>query len=50
MSREPATEDILTPEELSELLAEATGTSPEEIEEGANLEIAPPEEGTVVDE
>lgn len=50
MSREAPTEDeILTPEELSEVLAEATGTTAEEIERGAaELDLAPPEEATVV--
>jgi len=38
-----------TPEELSEALADATGTDPEEIERGAaELDIAPPEEADVV--
>lgn len=53
MSREPAPEDadILSPAELSEVLAEATDTTPEEIERGADeFEIAPPSEATVVDE
>ena len=51
MSQESPVEDALTPEELSELLAEATGTTPEAIERGAaELKIAPPEEATVVDE
>jgi hypothetical protein len=51
MSQESPVEDALTPEELSELLAEATGTTSEAIERGAaELEIAPPEEATVVDE
>ena len=51
MSREaPAEEEPLTPEELSEKLAAATGTSPEAIERGADeFEIAPPEEAEVVD-
>ena len=50
MSREAPTEDeVLTPEELSEVLAEAEGTTPEEIERGAEgLDIAPLEEATVV--
>ncbi|MEF8827301.1 MAG: hypothetical protein V5A27_13325 [Halapricum sp.] len=51
MGQESPVEDALTPEELSELLAEATGTTPEVIEWGAAaLEIAPPDEATVVDE
>jgi hypothetical protein len=51
MSREaPAEDEVLTPEELSEVLADATGTDPEEIERGAaELEIAPPEEADVVE-
>jgi len=49
MSRE-STEDTLSPEELSEALAEATGTAAEEIEQGAaDIEIAPPDEATVVE-
>jgi hypothetical protein len=44
-------EDPLTPEELSELLAEATGTTLEAIERGAaELEIGLSDEATVVDE
>lgn len=51
MSQESPVEDALSTEELTELLAEAENTTPEEIEHGAaNLEIAPPEEATVVDE
>ncbi|MEF8802291.1 MAG: hypothetical protein V5A56_14885 [Halolamina sp.] len=51
MSQEAPVEDALTPEELSKLLAEATGTTPEVIERGAaELEIAPPEKATVVGE
>ena len=51
MSREAPTEDeVLTLEELSEILADATDTDPEEIERGAaELEIAPPEEADVVE-
>lgn len=52
MSREAPAEDtveFLTPEELSEVLADATDTDPEEIERGAAaLDIAPPEEAEVV--
>jgi len=41
-------DDVLSPEELSEALAEATGTTAEEIEQGAaEMEIAPPDEATV---
>lgn len=43
--------EILSLEGLSEVLAEAEGTTAEEIEQGAaDLEIAPPSEATVVDE
>ena len=43
--------DIISDEELTELLADIGGMTPEEIEHGAaELEIAPPEESTVVDE
>lgn len=50
MSQEAPIEDALSLEELSEELAEATGTTVEEIERGAEeLELGPPEEGTVVD-
>mgnify|MGYP000462112310 FL=1 len=43
--------DIISDEELTELLADIGGMTPEEIEHGAaELEIAPPEEATVVDE
>jgi hypothetical protein len=50
MSREaPAEDEVLTPEELSEVLADATDTDHEEIERGAaELEIAPPEEADIV--
>jgi Trp operon repressor len=41
--------DVLTLEELTEELADATGASVEEIERGAaELEIAPPEEADIV--
>ena len=51
MSREaPADADMVSDEELTKLLADAEGTTPEEIERGAaELDIAPPEEATVVD-
>ena len=50
MNRKAPTEDeAISPEELSEVLADATGTTPEEIErEAEEFEIAPPEEATVV--
>lgn len=45
------TEDPLSSKELTELLAKAEDTTPEEIDRQAEeLEIAPPEEATVVDE
>ena len=44
-------DDIVSLEELTELLAEATGTTPEEIRRGAEeLEIAPPWEAEIVEE
>jgi hypothetical protein len=51
MRREASTEDeILTPEELSDILADAMDATPEEIKRGgADLEIAPPEEADVVE-
>jgi len=50
MSQESPTEDALTSEELSELLAEVEGTTTEAIERGVReLEIAAPSEATVVD-
>lgn len=51
MSQQSPIENALSLDELTEELAEAEGTTPAEIEQGANdLEIAPPEEATVVDE
>ncbi|WP_160163035.1 hypothetical protein [Halorubrum distributum] len=51
MSREPPDADMISDEELTELLADAEGTTPEEIERGAaELNIAPPEEATVVND
>ncbi len=51
MSREaPIDADTISDEELTELLADAEGTTPEEIERGAaEFDIAPTEEATVVD-
>lgn len=49
MSEESPVDDALTLEELSEVLAEATDTTAEEIERGAaEMTLAPPEEATVV--
>ena len=50
MSREASIDaDTISDEGLTELLADTEGITPEEIERGAvELEIAPPEEATVV--
>lgn len=46
----PVNADMVSDEELTELLANAEGTTPETIDrEASDLEIAPPEETTVVD-
>lgn len=51
MNREEPAEEILSDDGLTEVLAEATGTTSDEIEQGAKaLKIAPPSEATVVDE
>jgi len=51
MSQESPVEDAISLEELDEILAEATGTTPEEIRRGAEeLEIAPPWEADIVEE
>jgi hypothetical protein len=51
MSHEPPAEEPLSTDELTELLAEAEGTTPEAIEQGAaEIEIAPPSEADVVHE
>lgn len=51
MRPEPRGEETVSKEELNEVLAEATGTSAEEIEAAAEeIEIGPPEEADVVDE
>ena len=52
MSEErPADDEALSMEELDEVLAEATGTTAEEIRRGAEeIYIAPPEEATVINE
>ena len=51
MSRESHADDHVTDEELTELLAEATDSTPEAIERGAaELEIEPLDEATIVDE
>ncbi|GAB7017696.1 hypothetical protein JCM18750_05570 [Halostagnicola bangensis] len=51
MSQESPTQDSLSPDELTELLADATDTTAEEIDQSASdLEIASPEEATIIDE
>ncbi|MGQ3330904.1 hypothetical protein [Halorubrum sp. FL23] len=46
----PANVDTISDEELTHLFADAEGTTLEEIEHGAaELDIAPPEDATVVD-
>lgn len=51
MSQEEPTEEILSIDEFTEVLADATGSTPEEIERGAeSFDIAPPEEATVLNE
>jgi len=49
--REDAPEDVISMDELTELLADATGETPEEIERGAEaLDFDPPSEATVPNE
>jgi len=49
--REDASEEVITMDELTEVLAEATGETPEEIEQGAEaIDFLPPEEATVLNE
>lgn len=51
MSHEVSGEEVLTVDEFTEVLAEETGETPEEIERGAEeIDIAPPEEATILDE
>ncbi len=51
MSHESPAGDALSLGELSEVLADETGATPESIEREADaLDIAPPYEATVVDE
>lgn len=48
---EDADDQVLSIDELTEVLSEATGTPVEDIEKGAEeMYLAPPEEATVVDE
>lgn len=50
VTEEPPVEAAITLEELGESLAEATGTTPEEIDRGADeIEFEAPEVSTVVD-
>ena len=51
MTESPPIESAISFEELDEILAEATGTTPEEIRRCAEeLEIAPPWEADIVEE
>lgn len=51
MSQEPPTEEVLSTDELTELLAEAEETTPGAIEQGAaEIKIAAPAEADVIDE
>jgi len=51
MSQESSPDDALSVEELTELLADATDTTPEEIErQAAAMEIAPPEDATLAED
>jgi hypothetical protein len=50
MQPEPRGEDTISKEDLSEILADATGTTGEEIERGIDeIEIGPPEEAEIVE-
>jgi len=49
-NKEPS-EEVISMDELTEILAEATGVTPLEILQGAEeMEIAPPEQATVIKE
>jgi len=49
--REDASEEVISMDELTGVLADATGETPEEIERGAEeIEFLPPEEATVLNE
>lgn len=51
MSQEPPAEEPISTDELTDLLADAEGTTPEAIERGAQeIEIAPPSDADIVDE
>ena len=50
-AREDASEEVISMDELTEVLADATGETPEEIERGAEeIDFLPPEEATVLNE
>ena len=50
-TREDPSEEVISMDELTEILAEAEGVTPEEIEQGAEeLDLAPPEEATLLNE
>ena len=50
-SREDPSEEVISMDELTEILAEAEGVTPEEIKQGAEeLDLAPPEEATVLNQ
>jgi hypothetical protein len=50
MQPEPRGEDTVSKEELTEILADATGTTAKEIERGADeIEVGPLEEGEIVE-
>jgi len=50
-TQEDPSEEVISMDELTEILAEAEGVTPEEIEHGAEeLDLAPPEEATVLNE
>ena len=47
--REDLSEELISMDELTEILAEATGETPEEIERGAEeMDFIPPEEAPVL--
>lgn len=47
--REELSEELISMDELTEVLAEATGKTPEEIERGAEeMDFIPPEEAPVL--
>jgi hypothetical protein len=51
MTQDDVCEEALTLEELDELLAEATGSTPEAIRRGAEeIDLAPPWEAEIADE